>query len=129
MASSARAVAVVVAALHARRAGARCDSATVTATSGDLVSATYMSSPLAAGDACTFRVQPASEAHVETLVLVFEDLYVFSGELYVYEGASARQDRLKWTCLGCGDVLPPPFYMDLGAAFVTFRSSTSMFGE
>ena len=81
-----------------------------------------MSASLEAGDACTFRVQPASEASIETLVLVFTDLYVFSGEMYVYEGAQQQQQNLRWTCLGCGDVLPPPFYFDRGAAFISFRA-------
>ena len=90
--------------------------------SGTLSSSSYMSASLEAGDACTFRVQPASEASIETLVLVFTDLYVFSGEMYVYEGAQQQQQNLRWTCLGCGDVLPPPFYFDRGAAFISFRA-------
>ena len=41
-------------------------------------------------------------ASIETLVLVFEDLDVFSGEMYVYEGTGAETNGLRWTCLGRG---------------------------
>merc|ERR1712147_493215 len=108
--------------LAPRRAVGECNSATVTALSGAIVGSDYMSSPLEAGDECTFRVQPASASPVQTVLLVFQTLNVNTAELMVYEGADARTDRLRWSCLRCEDVLPPPFYMDLGAALVTFRA-------
>ena len=108
--------------LAPRRAAGECNSATVTALSGAIVGSDYMSSPLEAGDECTFRVQPASASPVQTVLLVFQTLNVNTAELMVYEGADARTDRLRWSCLRCEDVLPPPFYMDLGAALVTFRA-------
>ena len=99
--------------LAPRRAAGECNSATVTALSGAIVGSDYMSSPLEAGDECTFRVQPASASPVQTVLLVFQTLNVNTAELMVYEGADARTDRLRWSCLRCEDVLPPPFYMDL----------------
>ena len=74
-------------------AAARCENAVVTALEGRLNSATYMSSPLEAGDSCTYRFQPASESSMQALVLVFEDLQCDGCEIFVYEGTTTEAQR------------------------------------
>ena len=101
-------------------AAARCENAVVTALEGRLNSATYMSSPLEAGDSCTYRFQPASESSMQALVLVFEDLQCDGCEIFVYEGTTTEAQL--WRCVSCGEVLPPPFYLKGLAALLTFSA-------
>ena len=60
------------------------------------------------------------------VVVVFTALNIPTAELMVYDGLDARTDRLRWSCLRCGGVLPPPMYMARGGALVTFRSPTGL---
>ncbi|KAJ8604327.1 hypothetical protein CTAYLR_002490 [Chrysophaeum taylorii] len=107
-----------------RVVAATCTGARLTDLSGTLVSSDYSSSPLEANDQCIFRIEPAASTaeSIEGILLVFEDLYVPTAELFVYQGDAVTTQNLEWSCLRCNDVLPPPARTNLDAWHITFRS-------
>lgn len=76
---------MLAAALQLVAVGAACTSATLTSVTGNLVSSTYTSSPLEAGDSCTFRISPDANEPVAAILLVFDGIDVPTAEIFVYE--------------------------------------------
>lgn len=101
---------------------AECTSDTLTSVAGYVTSSDYFSSPLQAGDECSFHIRPTSSSKVKAILLVFDSLFIPTAELFVYQGDSVSSQNLLWSCLRCGELLPPPMKSQLGSAYVTFKS-------
>lgn len=106
---------VAVIALRSLQVESVCRSDTLTSATGIIASSDYFSTPLQAGDECTFRIEPTISNVL--ILLVFETLFVPTAEIFVYQG-----DSLLWSCLRCGQVLPPPIYAEGSPVVLSFRA-------
>ena len=76
-------------------------------------------------------IQPSTPSS-QKIQFIFQALNINSAQLQVYDSIEAQSGNLLFNCVGCGNLIPPPFFSTTGAVYVSvagfagspFQSST-----
>ena len=103
---------------------AACESQTLAGTTGTIVMTRSMLD--SDSDACAITVSPAytdregSSLPITSLWLHFQEVFLFAAEMHVYDGSSSASGEVLWSCIACGEEMPPPMRARTGHAFIRY---------